>query len=747
MIDINRGTLRLAVLASVTLMLAACGGGGGSSNGGGSTNPPSTNTPPASPSAQELSNAQNARLHMTQGPDWLTITWRDTFDNERGYRVERLGSDNSWNAFGTLPAIDGGSVSWERFQTATDSGTYRVVALFDRYSVPLYAAPGESEIAIDLTTPVAIQFSSDVQYDVPVQVSVPNAGAALSVTYRLNDVVVAQVTSGGDFAATIPTERQATSNATDIWVAEIRKSAGFTRVTSQERADRNTLPALLLKVAPAHSIDNSLVLTAIASSGYGLDSVRFFVNDNPVQVVRWTDRWNKWVHTIDPSTLPAGVNRFRAVTTDSTGTTVSMDAEYTIETLPSLSVAGAFEGMIVSGGRLNLHGTFGENVAGTVLTVEIKDAHSAFTDRTRTLLRTRTSPFNLDQSLAGESGERILTVRAETPDGKVNVRSYNIILPSIERTYELVASDVAQLLAADQGSLLYRNNAGAIVLRNAAGHETQLEVPFPLLNSQWWLSAGHVIARRWVGVPDLHVFTGPATTLNLSTLAADYPGSDAPVIRGPWIGWPSGSDSRRLNVYNIETGALSNVTAANAWFIRPLYDLDTTPGSERVLFAGGNGLYSYPLATGIVTLLSPGSYAEVRTDGTRVAWKDATDPDHIQLKVAPLNNPTAITVLTDHYRGLNFAKDGLIGWIGVDPAIGVNDGTATTSLADGAASYERDPLVDGTIIFNEPGRLYSWSRAAGKHLLLDAYRPTLHTQGVAYLLTGDTGTLYRTTLP
>jgi hypothetical protein len=125
-------------------------------------------------------------------------------------------------------------------------------------------------------------------------------------------------------------------------------------------------------------------------------------------------------------------------------------------------------------------------------------------------------------------------VRAETPDDKVNVRSYNIILPSTERSYELVADNVAQLLAADQGSLLYRNTSGAIVLRDAAGQETELQVPFPAPRSQWWLSAGHVIAKQWGGAPDLHVFTGPGTTLNLSTLAADYPASDSPVIHGPW---------------------------------------------------------------------------------------------------------------------------------------------------------------------------------------------------------------------
>jgi hypothetical protein len=153
-----------------------------------------------------------------------------------------------------VPAINGGSGFWERFQTPVDGGTYRLIALFDGYSVPLYAAPGESEIAIDMTTPVEIQFGDDEQYDVPVRVSVPNAGPALSVTYRLNGVTVAQVTNGGDFAATIPTERQATSSAIDTWVAEIRKSAGFTRVTSRERAGRNHLPALLLDVAPARSI-------------------------------------------------------------------------------------------------------------------------------------------------------------------------------------------------------------------------------------------------------------------------------------------------------------------------------------------------------------------------------------------------------------------------------------------------------------------------------------------------------------
>jgi hypothetical protein len=66
-----------------------------------------------------------------------------------------------------------------------------------------------------------------------------------------------------------------------------------------------------------------------------------------------------------------------------------------------------------------------------------------------------------------------------------------------------------------------------------------------------------------------------------------------------------------------------------------------------------------------------------------VVWKDDTDldgdsdVDDIELKVAPLADPTAMTVLSDHYRGLVFAEDGLIGWLSTEPAIAVNDGATT----------------------------------------------------------------------
>jgi hypothetical protein len=58
------------MLASMTFMLVACGGG----SNGGSSPPPTDFPPPPGPSAQDLANAQNARVHMTQGPHWLTIT-------------------------------------------------------------------------------------------------------------------------------------------------------------------------------------------------------------------------------------------------------------------------------------------------------------------------------------------------------------------------------------------------------------------------------------------------------------------------------------------------------------------------------------------------------------------------------------------------------------------------------------------------------------------------------------------------
>jgi hypothetical protein len=45
-------------------------------------------------------------------------------------------------------------------------------------------------------------------------------------------------------------------------------------------------------------------------------------------------------------------------------------------------------------------------------------------------------------------------------------------------------------------------------------------------------------------------------------------------------------------------------------------------------------------------------------------------------------------------------------------------------------------------------RLYSWSRTAGKHLLMDYLgSQTMQTQGTAYLRTGWTGALYRVTMP
>lgn len=685
---------------------------------------------------------------MLQEPTWLTISWRDTFENEQGFRVERRVDADEWTALETLPAVDGGSVSWDHSLVSSDAGTYRVVVLFEGYSVPLYAAPGESELSVELSSPAQIALAG--MSGAPVEVRLSNAAPALSVTYRLNDVTVAHVTDGVDFAATIPTERIATNDGWENWTAEIRKSAGLTVLSQRYRRTSNPLPAVLLQAAPARSAADSLVLTAIASSEVDIVSVEFFANDTSLQVVRSPDRSDKWVHELDPADLPSGPNSFRALATDASGATVSMDVNYTVDELPALSVEGPFDGMIASSDTLNLSGTFPGDADGSLLIVTLSDPRTTATQRNTTLLRTRNSPFTLDYPVEDLSGERVLSFRVETPDGKVNVRSYDVILPATDRNYELIGTDVLRLLAAEDGVLLYEKKSGAVVLRNAAGEETDLQVPQGMYFRQWWLSAGHVVAQQR-GTLRVHTFSGPGTTIDISTLAGETaPFYLEPQVRDRWVSWRSIRDGH-FRMYNLDTGVPRDIHFSTATYLHYKHDMVTTSGSERLIFPGGfggdQGIFSYELATGNIELLlrAPDSYMfeEIRTDGTRLAWQEGAN----FLRTAPLSNPTDVTTLTDEYGGRFFVEDGLVGWWARNPSVGLDDGSTTTRLVETDGAFEEDAFEDGRLVVSEAGGLSSWNVTSGKQPLLDAIRPVLHTQGVAYLLTSDTGTMYRTTLP
>lgn len=747
---------RILILALLSCILTACGGGGGAGNnigenpppttpppGGGSPNNPPPTTPPGGdpptqpppPPSDEASSAQGAKLRIFQDGEFLTIDWLDLFDNERGYQLERRVGDGEWQAIRTMAAGSGERMEW--LPVIATSGTYRLVALLDGYSLPLHAGLNETEFAIDLgPSPMAITLDQTEPLQGATQVSVQNTGPALSVVYLLNNAQVAQATGGGTFTTTLPAARLV--NGRHALTALVQKTEGlFIYVNRQVEVNNPNLAALLKVYGPA-----PLTMAAKASSPAGIVSVAFFVNDTALSVLTAPNQNDQYVVVLDESTLPSGPNVFRAVATDFIGETVSTEQRFNINHLPSLEISGLFDGMIAANGRVDVRATFGDDAPGATLTILVGEQR---------LVQTQTSPLTGSYSLDGIApGEYPVLVRVRDATGKVNVRNYQLIVPSTGLGYQLLATDAEKLLAADQGSLLYRKHSGAVVLRTATGTETQLPAASADFE-RYWLIAGRIVA--WGR--DQRVYLLDANGQPTDLFPSD-PNQipNPPKVHGPWVSWTRVSSyGFYYRFYNVQTGVLQTAELGRSSIAAVRgYDFDPTPGNERLLLGASMnnvaGIYSHSLSTATTQLLVSGRGSSPQTDGTRMSWVDDTNFNNPSLLVAPVSNPTASTILG---MGISYPvlENGLVYWQEGGSVVRVNDGSITTQLSGYPISPPIDArLQDGRILFRDDSGMRVWSAAGGERAWLDTVaREVIQADGVAYFLTGASGTLYRVTLP
>lgn len=737
---------RTLALACLTFALTACGGGGGGGGGAddgggggaGNNQPPPTLPPPSGPTAEEISNAQNAQLRMLQNGQQLIINWVDLFDNERGYQLERRVGDGEWQIRSGLPAGNGGVSQWQMPIDA--SGSYRLVALLDGYSLPLHAAPNETEMPIELgSSPVSIDIDQTEPVRGNVQVSVQNAEPALSVTYTLDSVPVAQSTGGGTFTATLPAEHLVDGQRT--LRAVVQKTQGLTISISRPLRVDNPDPAVLLNYSLSPRNANAAVtLYAKASSDAGIVSVAFFANDNLLQVATAPSSSGWYVVELGRATLPTGETKFRTVATDNNGATVIMERTVTVDHFPSLDVSGLFDGMIAANGRVDVQASFGDDRAGATLTVTVGD---------RRLVQTQTSPLVGSYSLADvPPGEYPVIVRVRDTAGNVNLRLYRLIVPSTTLSYELLATDAERLLAADDGTLLYRKHSGAIVLRNAAGVETTIpNAPY----TYYRFTDGRLVAHQQTE----HVYVvEPSGQLLDLTPDSQFMAFLSPNLSGPWVSWVPINTPQLMMVHNLRTAQTTRVSLGASTYPLARHDLVGPPGAEQLLFSatfnGATGIYSRDLATGTTTLLVSGRNSDVQSDGTRLTWRQNVNPglaEHQPLMAAPLNNPTAAAVLSPHHFQ-SFVDDGLICWLDRDFALHVNDGSISTRLAGNVTLLHEHTLEDGRVIYPDDGVMNVWTPANGEQVWLDTLATeSLQADGVAYFLTGSSGTLYRVSLP
>lgn len=743
---------RTLILALLSCILAACGGGGGGGGGGGTSggggggtggDPPApppgggppNNPPPEQPgpTSEERSYARSARLILIQDSAQLTINWVDLFDNELGYDVERRIGEGNWELVEALPAMQGGLGYWSR--TADVSARYRVSVDLGEYSLPLQSTGGEADIYIDVgpsTSPITIAIDRPEPVSGDVQVSMLNADSAQSVSYFLDQVQFALAT-GGSFAATLPAQQLL--DGQHSLVAIVEKSQGLLVFRRRQLQVDNPAPAVLLNYVALRSPGEPLVLRAKATSDAGIASVEFFVNGNSVQVVSTPSSGGspfpgEYVYSMDPTTLPAGENVFRAVATDNNTATASMERAVTLDLVPSLNVTGLFDGMITSGNSVNIQGDFSDETAGATLTISAGD---------RLVLRTQTSPFAASFSDLAP-GEHSVTVRVQDQQGKVNSRFYRVIVPSTPLGYELLATDADSLLAADQGSLLYRKRSGEVVLMNAAGVASALP-PASAGFANYQLTEGRIVAwgqDRRVYVLDA---AGQATDLSQQN---SFASSIAPNVRGPWVSWVPAGVNTMLKAYNLHTNTLTDIPIGGSSPAAQRHDFITTPGNEQLLFGatlgGSAGIYSFNLATNVTQRLVSG-IGSPRSDGTRLLWTSG-----VELRIAPLSNPTASTLL-DTGVVRSTLDDGLACWLNTTFAVHCHDGTVLTQLRLQATSNSEYTSKNGRVIFSKNDKMVAWSPSSGERQWLDTPTTAIHASGVAYFMTGSSGTLYRVTLP
>jgi len=236
-------------------------------------------------------------------------------------------------------------------------------------------------------------------------------------------------------------------------------------------------------------------------------------------------------------------------------------------------------------------------------------------------------------------------------------------------------------------------------------------------------------------------------TTNL-TASANVRSLIPPNLHGPWVSWVPINPMGRVLLHNLQTGQTTTLSGlSTSWLQR--HDLIGAPGAERLLLNttvnGTHGIHSRDLATGATELLVSGLTYDIQSDGTRLMWQRLENS--ARLTAAPLNNPSASLELAPSYAQ-SFLDDGVVCWLDYANVLHVNDGTTTTRLAEGITQIHAHTLKNGRVIYADEGEMHVWTRTGGERVWLNTLATeAIQADGVAYFLTGNSGTLYRVTLP
>jgi hypothetical protein len=734
---------RYVVLVFV-LLLASCGGGS-SGDGSGTPNPPPP--PPPGPTAEDTANARLAQTKVVFKAESseLTITWTDTFTGEIGYRVERqLAAGGEWQLQESLPSTSGTGTQYNWNRLIDQSATYRVVAQRSGYVVPLEAEQGATTVPVDLGAR-AMELLVDQADPLTgvVTLSVSEAASARSVEYFVDLQSIGMTSVGPSF----PVEWN-TATATDgnhLLIAHVDLGPGL-RVELR-RSVLVDNPNVAISLLIGTRISGIAVLSAVATSDAGIQSVEYFVNGASIGFASLA-QVGTWNISLDTRSMPAGLITIRAVATDNAGQQAEGVNTVTVDNPPQVTLNSPVDGAIVSG-SLNVQGTFVDDLPGTVVRILLRDV---------LILEASQSPFSTSFSLAGlPGGQYTLTMEVRDTSGIRALSQRAVIVSS--STFSPVRIGTfgsgTSLLDSDSEALLYRVPDGTVRVRQPDATEVALDGsaeirPFqfvdPRADQVWQLDGNRVttFGRFQFGPPAAFLFdsSGQREEVDFDQ-AVDT--SLRSGLHGSWL--VVGASSiyvRDLTSLTPEHGPIQGDLFRGHAFV-------TTPGQEALFFTRETGqqqgdvlvdVFRYSLADQSILQVSGGNsqHRRPKTDASRIAWEHTPlNQSSVELLVAPVGNPTASSVVSTQMTSFDL-NDGVLAWVetaSTAQVLRVDDGAGTTTVST-TPSTKLYSTANGQVIFSESGKLYVWSRAQGKRLLLDTLpAQVIQRDGIAFFTTGQ----------
>lgn len=756
--------LRVLISTLGIVTLAACGGGGGD---GSSTPPPVLQLSKQTPTSEDQVSAITSQLAVvfkTEGSE-LQIRWVDKFSAETAYRVERQTDGSTWELQESLPAGSGtgSAFTWQR--TIDAAGTYRVVAQRDGYVVPLQTSGGVSNVPVDpLATPPELVIDQQDPVRGDAQLSVSGASTAYSVQYYVDLAFIGSSGTGPSFD--VPWDSRTVPDGSHQLLANLIYESGLNvELRRSVTVDNPNIAVSLNVLGQVERIPLRVTATAAA----GVQSVEFFVNGNSVALLTQpTDPWNAthYDYYLETRGMPAGPATIRVVAIDNAGDQAEVTRQINIDNFAVISLQTPIDGAIVSG-TLEVLGTVTDDLPGTVLRVSLGDVQ---------LIETTDSTFQRSYSLDGvPAGSYTLTVQASDSAGHNTIRQRQVVVTNVSAfayevigTYESLSGVTLLLLDTDAGNLLYRREDGTVRRRQANGTEVTLagsaqinESAYtdPRVGGAWHLGDNHVTVTSGTGTTYLFDASGQSQVVPYTFGQSERTDVAQSALHGSWLVWGGEQRTylRNLAAQGPDIGPISGGMALGHAFL-------ATPGAQRLFHhrrpnAGLTfDMYAYDVASGVDTALTAGTGTNIRprADVTRVAWEKVTsmgsfDAPPFELIVAPVSNPTASVVKSTTMTKFDLA-DGLLAWTeGVAPSpsvLKVDDGSTDVTVASGA-TVKLYSSSGGAVLLSENGKLYTWSPAQGKRLLLDTLPKQLVHGGsvVFFTLGGDrSSTIYRTTL-